>query len=370
MTKCFISHTWREGEHDFAIRLAEALRANGVDVWLDQEQIHGGQLVEQRMHVGVIHECDVFLFVLSPASLNSWGCAIELEEALKCRAETGLQIVPILLKKCEIPENFQSLLYVDFRDEGLFDESVRHLLPSIEAASRIRSLVAQLINGDADSRAEAAQHLGNLRNPFTVPILASRLSADSDPTVRYWLAFALGQIGGEEAITALKEAKKRETHPFVLLGTIDGLREASPTDEFAIEHEDIASLPHVFVAMPFRKDMDDVFYYGIQRPVHAAGFLCERIDQDSFTGDILDRVKKRIETAAIVIAELSGANPNVYLEVGYAWGKGRPTVLLVKDPQELCFDVRGQRCLTYERIMELEESLTKELRGLVCKGLI
>jgi hypothetical protein len=127
---------------------------------------------------------------------------------------------------------------------------------------------------------------------------------------------------------------------------------------------------HVAVAMSFGKDMDDVFYYGIQRPVRDLGFLCERIDQESFTGDILDEVMKRIETAAVVIAELSGASPNVYLEVGYSWGKERPTILLVKDTQELHFDVRGQRCLTYERIKDLEESLAKELTGLRSKGLI
>ena len=128
--------------------------------------------------------------------------------------------------------------------------------------------------------------------------------------------------------------------------------------------------PHVFVAMPFKKDMEDVFYYGIQGPAHAIGFLCERVDQETFTGDILDRVKKRIETAAVVIAELSSANPNVYLEVGYAWGKGRPVILLVRSVKELCFDVRGQRCLTYELIKDLEKSLTKELNELKSKQLI
>ncbi len=127
---------------------------------------------------------------------------------------------------------------------------------------------------------------------------------------------------------------------------------------------------HVFVAMPFKKDMDDIFYYGIQRPVRSAGFICERIDQEAFIGDILDKVKKKIETAAVVIAELSGANPNVYLEVGYAWGKGRPTILLMKDDEELRFDVRGQRCLQYERIKDLEEYLKCELKELKSKGVI
>lgn len=123
--------------------------------------------------------------------------------------------------------------------------------------------------------------------------------------------------------------------------------------------------PHAFVAMPFRKDMEDIFYYGIQRAAHANDLLCERIDQVAFAGDILDRVKKKIETATVVIAELSDANPNVYLEVGYAWGKNVPTVLLVKKTDELRFDVRGQRCLKYEIIKDLEETLTKELAGLL-----
>src|SRR6185312_14711111 len=96
--------------------------------------------------------------------------------------------------------------------------------------------------------------------------------------------------------------------------------------------------PHVFVAMPFNTDMNDVFYYGIEAPVHSAGFLCERMDHISFTGEIMEWMKRKIETAALVIAELSGANPNVYLEVGYAWGKSRPTLLLARNGVNLEFD--------------------------------
>jgi len=47
-----------------------------------------------------------------------------------------------------------------------------------------------------------------------------------------------------------------------------------------------------------------------------------------------------------------------------------PTLLLLKDGQELRFDVRGQRCLKYERIRDLEESLAKELQELKSQGLI
>jgi hypothetical protein len=123
--------------------------------------------------------------------------------------------------------------------------------------------------------------------------------------------------------------------------------------------------PKVFVAMPFDDRMDDVYHYGILNAVHAAGFLCERADQAAFTGEIMEWVKKRISSADIVIADLTHSNPNVYLEVGYAWGTGRPTVLLVQDPEHLKFDVKGQRCLVYTKIKQLEQLLARELQALL-----
>jgi hypothetical protein len=125
---------------------------------------------------------------------------------------------------------------------------------------------------------------------------------------------------------------------------------------------------HVFVAMPFTEEMDDVYHYGMQGAVRAAGFLCERADLAAFTGDVLQWVRERIKTCALLVADLSDANPNVYLEVGYAWGCGVPTVLLVRDPDRLRFDVRGQRCLVYKRIKDLEESLRTELKSLCDAG--
>lgn len=122
--------------------------------------------------------------------------------------------------------------------------------------------------------------------------------------------------------------------------------------------------PHAFVAMPFAPEMEDVYHYGILGPVKGAGLLCERVDQAVFEGAIIQRIKERIDTAKVVIADLSMANPNVYLEVGYAWGRGRPTILLVRDLKELKFDVAAYRCLIYGSIRDLENQLTRELRHL------
>lgn len=140
-----------------------------------------------------------------------------------------------------------------------------------------------------------------------------------------------------------------------------GFRQAAP-----LASAGAASLakPHAFVAMPFAPELDDVFHYGIAGPVKAAGLLCERVDQAVFSGLIIERIRERIDSARVVIADLSLANPNVYLEVGYAWGRARPTILVVRDVKELRFDVQGTRCLVYQNIRHLEELLTKELAAL------
>ncbi len=127
---------------------------------------------------------------------------------------------------------------------------------------------------------------------------------------------------------------------------------------------DSENKPYIFVAMPFAEEMDDIFHYGIQGAVNAAGFLCERADLSIFVGDVMEWVKKRIESSQLVIAELSTANPNVYLEVGFAWGCGRQTVLLCQDGVKVPFDVQSQRRIIYKKIKDLEETLKKELEGL------
>ncbi|MCP3104986.1 nucleoside 2-deoxyribosyltransferase [Myxococcus sp. K15C18031901] len=123
--------------------------------------------------------------------------------------------------------------------------------------------------------------------------------------------------------------------------------------------------PHAFVAMPFSPEFEDTYHYGILGPVKAAGLLCERVDQAVFDGPIIQRIKERIDSAKVVIADLSLANPNVYLEVGYAWGRGRPTLLLVRDVRELRFDVASYRCIVYRNIRELETMLSRELARLL-----
>ena len=126
-----------------------------------------------------------------------------------------------------------------------------------------------------------------------------------------------------------------------------------------------AETPHVFVAMPFAEDYEDQFYLAIQPCIQERGYLCERMDHDHFTGDIIDRMLERIRTAKLVVALLDGGNPNVFLEVGYAWGVDTSTVLIAREGEPLPFDIKTQRVLIYDKIHKLKDMLAGELDKLL-----
>ncbi len=126
----------------------------------------------------------------------------------------------------------------------------------------------------------------------------------------------------------------------------------------------------LFVAMPFKEDFNDEWEISIQEAANSLQILCERIDKSAFVGDISTEIKRRIERYDGLIALLNGANPNVFLEIGYAWAKNKPTLLLAKDGQELPFDVRGQRCVFYKGIADLRTKLKSELGQLQSNGVL
>lgn len=122
------------------------------------------------------------------------------------------------------------------------------------------------------------------------------------------------------------------------------------------------SLRHFFVAMPYAQEFNNTYYFGIKHPVEQLGRKCERVDQDAFNGDIVERIKQRIASAELVIADITGNNPNVYFEVGYAEGIGK-TAILISQKQETPFDLKTRRQIRYDPldILSLANALREQL---------
>ena len=124
----------------------------------------------------------------------------------------------------------------------------------------------------------------------------------------------------------------------------------------------------LFAAMPFDKSFDDHWDFAILPSGHKNGLLIERLDHEFFTGDIVSEIRNRIDKSSAVVALLDQANPNVFLEVGYAWGVGRPTILMLHEAATPPFDVVSHKMIRYGRIKDLRDLLDVELAGLKHQG--
>jgi len=112
MIKVFLSHSSKDKA--FARKLSEELRANGVDVWIDEAELRIGDSLIDKIG-SAINEADFIAVILSPNSVNSSWVQKELSLALtKEFANKNVKVLPILKEPCEIPHFLQGKLYADF----------------------------------------------------------------------------------------------------------------------------------------------------------------------------------------------------------------------------------------------------------------
>jgi len=128
---------------------------------------------------------------------------------------------------------------------------------------------------------------------------------------------------------------------------------------------EITRYPDIFTIMPFSKEFEDTYYFGIHETVKECGLTCERVDEMEFVGDISDKIHDSIKYSKIIIAELTLPNPNVYYEFGYANAIGKTIIPITKNVSDAPFDVRQFNHITYDNIKELREKLGKRIQALL-----
>ena len=115
MPKVFISHSTQD--RDFVEReIIPALHRAGIETWYSKMDIHASDRWERSIHQG-LQDCDWFLLVMSPRSMQSEWVHDELHWAMDHRFG---RIVPVLIEECDPCEfhiRLQRLQYIDFRKE-------------------------------------------------------------------------------------------------------------------------------------------------------------------------------------------------------------------------------------------------------------
>lgn len=127
--KAFLSHATEDKER-FAVPFAVALRAKGIDVWVDQWEIKAGDSLVKKVFTGGIDEASIFIVVLSPISITKPWVSEELDAAVVRKIEGSCKIIPVVLNGAEVPAPLKHLLWVSESRQG-FDGVVSEVVRSV-----------------------------------------------------------------------------------------------------------------------------------------------------------------------------------------------------------------------------------------------
>lgn len=121
--------------------------------------------------------------------------------------------------------------------------------------------------------------------------------------------------------------------------------------------------PFVFTLMPFDTSFEDIYKFGIKDTSTKLGAYCERVDEQVYEGTILDRIINQISSADVIVADMTGKNPNVFFEVGYAKGIGKKIIFLTQSADDIPFDLKHYPHIVYNgKITALQNELERSLK--------
>jgi hypothetical protein len=97
--------------------------------------------------------------------------------------------------------------------------------------------------------------------------------------------------------------------------------------------------------------------------------ICHRADKEYRSGEIITHIIENLVNSDIVIADLSGRNPNVFYELGVRHSVMNNTILISEEIEDIPFDLRHLRTISYkytpDKMMDFKEELKKNITNIV-----
>lgn len=123
-----------------------------------------------------------------------------------------------------------------------------------------------------------------------------------------------------------------------------------------------------FILMPFADNFSDVYKFLISESLENAGYAVKRADDIKSQRNIIGDIIGGIINCDLIVADLTGANPNVYQELGIAHALNKKVILITQEIEELPFDLRSYRVIGYSTHFAKMNQAKKELNDLALEA--
>lgn len=125
-----------------------------------------------------------------------------------------------------------------------------------------------------------------------------------------------------------------------------------------------------FMVMPFRPELNFLFLF-LQRYLEDRhGLRVRRGDTSILTKALMEKVENEIQTADLIIGDITYANPNVFYELGIARANQKPIIFMTQDDPKIApVDLRHFEFIHYdlardqELLAKLDNAIQNTLGG-------
>ncbi len=112
---------------------------------------------------------------------------------------------------------------------------------------------------------------------------------------------------------------------------------------------------------PVRKRADKVLKHIFKAALEPLGYKVVRADEISQPGSITLQVLERVLDSALVVADLTDHNPNVFYELAVRHAAQKPVIHVIEASQKIPFDIADLRAVTLELDLDGAEKAKEEI---------
>jgi hypothetical protein len=127
-----------------------------------------------------------------------------------------------------------------------------------------------------------------------------------------------------------------------------------------------------FALMPFKDEFFEVYETAIVPAAEKQGLRALHAGEIFGNREIVEDIWDSICSARVIVADVTGRNPNVFYELGICHILGKECIVITQEREDVPFDIRHRRFIEYEpsKLVKLQSGLAKTIQAVLTTGVV